>query len=207
MPLYEYQCDACAHRFEVIQKYSDAPIDVCPKCGGAVKKLLSSPAIQFKGIGLVHHRLRAQGQRQRDQPRQAKRRPISRARIGIEVGNARPRRRAKPSRRQDRDEPKTTSRLKPATRSVASGFSRIYFRVFRYSRNGPASSGRFSAKYTLAFRNPSLLPVSWRTPSTSQRVDRPRLQQMAQAVGELDLAGLVLRRVACSDAKMSGVRM
>lgn len=51
MPLYEYQCDACAHRFEVIQKFSDAPIEVCPKCGGAVKKLLSSPAIQFKGSG------------------------------------------------------------------------------------------------------------------------------------------------------------
>ena len=51
MPLYEYQCDACAHRFEVIQKYSDPHIDVCPKCGGAVKKLLSSPAIQFKGSG------------------------------------------------------------------------------------------------------------------------------------------------------------
>jgi putative FmdB family regulatory protein len=51
MPLYEYQCDACAHRFEVIQKFSDAPIDVCPKCGGVVKKLLSSPAIQFKGSG------------------------------------------------------------------------------------------------------------------------------------------------------------
>jgi len=51
MPLYEYQCDSCAHRFEVIQKYSDPPIDVCPKCAGAVKKLLSSPAIQFKGTG------------------------------------------------------------------------------------------------------------------------------------------------------------
>jgi len=51
MPLYEYQCDACAHRFEVIQQYKDAPIDVCPKCGGTVKKLLSSPAIQFKGSG------------------------------------------------------------------------------------------------------------------------------------------------------------
>jgi putative FmdB family regulatory protein len=51
MPLYEYQCDQCAHRFEVIQKFSDAPIDVCPKCGGPVKKLLSSPAIQFKGTG------------------------------------------------------------------------------------------------------------------------------------------------------------
>ncbi|HEX8031047.1 MAG TPA: FmdB family zinc ribbon protein [Vicinamibacterales bacterium] len=51
MPLYEYQCDACGHRFEVIQKFSDAPIEVCPKCGGAVQKLLSSPAIQFKGTG------------------------------------------------------------------------------------------------------------------------------------------------------------
>lgn len=51
MPLYEYECDACAHRFEVIQKFSDAPIEVCPKCGGAVRKLLSSPAIQFKGSG------------------------------------------------------------------------------------------------------------------------------------------------------------
>lgn len=51
MPLYEYQCDNCAHRFEVIQKFSDAPVEVCPKCGGPVKKLLSSPAIQFKGTG------------------------------------------------------------------------------------------------------------------------------------------------------------
>lgn len=51
MPLYEYQCDSCGHRFEVIQKYSDAPIASCPKCGSAVRKLLSSPAIQFKGSG------------------------------------------------------------------------------------------------------------------------------------------------------------
>ena len=51
MPLYEYQCDACANRFEVIQQFKDAPIEVCPKCGGTVKKLLSSPAILFKGSG------------------------------------------------------------------------------------------------------------------------------------------------------------
>ena len=52
MPLYEYQCEKCAHRFEVIQKFSDGPIEVCPKCGGGpVMKLLSSPAIQFKGSG------------------------------------------------------------------------------------------------------------------------------------------------------------
>jgi putative FmdB family regulatory protein len=51
MPLYEYQCEACGHRFEVIQKFSDAPLEACPRCNGVVRKLLSSPAIQFKGSG------------------------------------------------------------------------------------------------------------------------------------------------------------
>lgn len=51
MPLYEYQCDACGHQFEQIQKFSDPLVDTCPKCGGPVRKLLSSPAIQFKGSG------------------------------------------------------------------------------------------------------------------------------------------------------------
>ena len=52
MPLYEYRCEACGHQFEVIQKFSDEPVSVCPKCGaGPVQKLLSSPAIQFKGTG------------------------------------------------------------------------------------------------------------------------------------------------------------
>jgi putative FmdB family regulatory protein len=51
MPLYEYQCQACGHRFERIQKFSDAPPATCPQCGGAVEKLISSPAIQFKGSG------------------------------------------------------------------------------------------------------------------------------------------------------------
>lgn len=51
MPLYEYQCEQCGHRFEVIQKFSDPPVETCPRCNGAVRKLLSSPAIQFKGSG------------------------------------------------------------------------------------------------------------------------------------------------------------
>jgi putative FmdB family regulatory protein len=52
MPLYEYQCDACGQRFEMIQKFSDAPPDACRVCGkGPVQRLLSSPAIQFKGSG------------------------------------------------------------------------------------------------------------------------------------------------------------
>src|SRR5262245_6909943 len=52
MPLYEYECDACGRRFEVIQKFSEDPVEVCTQCGkGPVRRLLSSPAIQFKGSG------------------------------------------------------------------------------------------------------------------------------------------------------------
>src|SRR5216684_1392852 len=52
MPLYEYECEACGHRFERIQKFSDPPVEVCPHCGKKkLHKLVSSPAIQFKGSG------------------------------------------------------------------------------------------------------------------------------------------------------------
>jgi putative FmdB family regulatory protein len=52
VPLYEYQCDACGRRFEVIQKFSDSAVESCKECGkGPVRRLLSSPAIQFKGTG------------------------------------------------------------------------------------------------------------------------------------------------------------
>jgi putative FmdB family regulatory protein len=52
MPLYEYECDACRQRFEIIQKFSDPPAEKCDACGkGPVRRLLSSPAIQFKGSG------------------------------------------------------------------------------------------------------------------------------------------------------------
>jgi putative FmdB family regulatory protein len=52
MPLYEYECEAeNGRRFEIIQKFSDTPLTVCPTCGGPVRKLISSSAIQFKGSG------------------------------------------------------------------------------------------------------------------------------------------------------------
>lgn len=50
MPLYEYQCPQCG-RFEVIRKFSDAPLSACPTCGREIQKLPSAPAIQFKGSG------------------------------------------------------------------------------------------------------------------------------------------------------------
>ena len=51
MPIYEYQCRQCNERQEIIQNFSDAPLTECSKCGGEMKKLISSPAIQFKGSG------------------------------------------------------------------------------------------------------------------------------------------------------------
>ena len=51
MPLYEYECKKCGHRFEKIQKFSDKMIKKCPECGGQVEQLISAPAVQFKGSG------------------------------------------------------------------------------------------------------------------------------------------------------------
>ena len=52
MPLYEFECEACKTRFDRIQKYTDPNPDVCPSCGkGPIRKMPSSPAIQFKGSG------------------------------------------------------------------------------------------------------------------------------------------------------------
>jgi putative FmdB family regulatory protein len=51
MPIYEYECKKCHHRFERIQKFSDPHVKKCPDCGGAVEQVISAPAVQFKGSG------------------------------------------------------------------------------------------------------------------------------------------------------------
>lgn len=51
MPLYEYECDDCGHRTEVIQRVGAPPIGACDECGGEMRRLLSAPAFQFKGTG------------------------------------------------------------------------------------------------------------------------------------------------------------
>lgn len=51
MPVYEYRCNACDHQFELRQKFSDPPADSCPKCGGAVHKMVSTVAFSLKGGG------------------------------------------------------------------------------------------------------------------------------------------------------------
>jgi putative FmdB family regulatory protein len=51
MPIYEYECKKCHHRFERIQKFSDPHVKKCPDCGGPVEQVISAPAVQFKGSG------------------------------------------------------------------------------------------------------------------------------------------------------------
>lgn len=51
MPLYDYECQKCGSVFEVRQKFSDAPLEVHEGCGGRVHRLLSAPALKFKGTG------------------------------------------------------------------------------------------------------------------------------------------------------------
>jgi len=51
MPVYEYQCESCGKRLEKIQKFSDPPLTQCEVCGGPLKKVLSAPALVFKGTG------------------------------------------------------------------------------------------------------------------------------------------------------------
>jgi putative FmdB family regulatory protein len=51
MPIYEYRCDRCDRTFETMQKFSDEPLHVHEGCGGAVERLISASAFQFKGTG------------------------------------------------------------------------------------------------------------------------------------------------------------
>jgi putative FmdB family regulatory protein len=51
MPLYEYECKSCGKHTEKIQKFSDAEITTCPHCGGPLERVISAPAISFKGGG------------------------------------------------------------------------------------------------------------------------------------------------------------
>ena len=52
MPIYEYKCLKCEHQFEVIQRFSDNPVESCPECNKkSVQKLVSAPSFRLKGGG------------------------------------------------------------------------------------------------------------------------------------------------------------
>jgi putative FmdB family regulatory protein len=61
MPTYGYQCGRCAHKFEVRQSMSDAPLKDCPECGGELRKLLYPVGVQFKGSGFYTTDYRSKG--------------------------------------------------------------------------------------------------------------------------------------------------
>lgn len=72
MPLYEYQCADCGKVLEAIQKFSDEPLSECPDCGGSLERLLSAPAIQFKGSGWYitdYARKAGNGEKAADKPK------------------------------------------------------------------------------------------------------------------------------------------
>ena len=64
MPIYEYECKACSHRFEAIQKFSDSPLLECPTCAAAeLRKLVSAPAFRLKGAGWYETDFKSGGKR------------------------------------------------------------------------------------------------------------------------------------------------
>lgn len=66
MPTYEYECQSCGHRFEVFQSMKDAPLSICERCGGAVKRLISPGAgFLFKGSGFYLTDYRSAGYKKR----------------------------------------------------------------------------------------------------------------------------------------------
>jgi putative FmdB family regulatory protein len=72
MPTYGYQCGRCAHKFEVRQSMSDAPLKDCPECGGELRKLLYPVGVQFKGSGFYTTDYRSKSDSQRDSQSEGK---------------------------------------------------------------------------------------------------------------------------------------
>ena len=73
MPIYEYECDACGHRLEAIQKLSDAPLTDCPACAAArLKKQVSAAAFRLKGSGWYETDFKGGGKKPDDKPEAGK---------------------------------------------------------------------------------------------------------------------------------------
>jgi putative FmdB family regulatory protein len=90
MPLYEYRCRQCGHQFELIQKFTDPPMDRCEKCGGAVEKLLSAPGLQFKGSGfyITDYARKEKETKPKSEPASKPEKPAAPASTGTTTGPA-----------------------------------------------------------------------------------------------------------------------
>ena len=142
MPLYEYECEKCGHRFEKIQKFSDPPLDTCRSAAGPSTSCSRSPAFQFKGTGWYvtdYAKSGKTGTEGNESATPSRPNPI---RLEIDPQPRSSTTATQQLRRQPTDEDRQTRR---------SGEFALQ-RVSRYSTNGSARSGRFIAKYTIAFR-------------------------------------------------------
>ena len=51
MPIYDYRCDGCGHAFSVVRSFKEPPVERCPSCGKRPRRVITAPAIVFKGSG------------------------------------------------------------------------------------------------------------------------------------------------------------
>lgn len=72
MPIYEYSCQDCGASFEVIQKVNESPLKKCIKCGGTLKKIISAPALQFRGEGWYVTDYAHKGSKKEEKPEEKK---------------------------------------------------------------------------------------------------------------------------------------
>ena len=218
MPLYEYQCDACGHRFELIQKFSDPPLETCPKCGGhgpqaacrrrrfssrapagtspTTRRRISGGGRQATSRGSRRPRRddkarRAdkarQGEKSRE-GRQAARRPTRRAKS--DRASARPKRRQRSKSVADLDDrPQRASSADESEPAHALADRRRADRATsRYAENLLGEIGPPQREVDHRLQESELVAGVVADALDLAGVDRPRLQQLAQAVGQLDLA-------------------
>jgi hypothetical protein len=182
-PLYEYQCDrggTASRRSEVFR----SAVETCPKCGGHVHKLIRR-RVSAQGQRLVHHRLRAQGfvgsgkARQSKEPGRIRKESTSESRGRVPTSRQQQGTKSDRNRNQVRRATKERRRRRRPLiiRQRAARRRRDYLRGrcdrhadarVRYSENFSARVRPPQREVDHRFRNPSLLPVSWRTPFTSQ---------------------------------------
>lgn len=71
MPTYMYKCADCGHRFEAVQGFHDDPLDTCPDCGGAVRRVIGNVGVTFKGSGFYRTDSRSSGKKSESAPAKA----------------------------------------------------------------------------------------------------------------------------------------
>ena len=166
MPMYEYECAACGHRFERIQKFSDPPVDEVPELRRAQSaEALSSPAIQFKGTGstspitrekarqvpiesgCLTRRIERQDTKSSSDAKDPRPERVEESRESKESRG----RRVQGARVPDRSRRRTSpTRRRAIVLFDSGGVRRSMFSERKYARNGSLRSGRRSAKYTTA---------------------------------------------------------